>query len=99
MIARVWTGSVAAAHADEYFELMRSVALPDYRRVPGNAGAWCLRRRKGEVVEIVMLTFWRDMAAVRGFAGDTPERAKYYDFDRRFLQEMREYVDHFEVHG
>ena len=38
MIARLWTGAVAAAHADEYLELMRGIALPDYRRVPGNAG-------------------------------------------------------------
>lgn len=97
MIARVWTGVVRREDADEYVGLMRTVALPDYRRIPGNRGAWCLRR-DGEVdTTIQTLTFWDDLAAIRRFAGDRPEQAKYYDFDARFLLDAPETVVHYDV--
>ena len=41
MIARIWKGRTAQARAPDYLRLMHDVALPDYRRVPGNLGACC----------------------------------------------------------
>ena len=38
------------------------------------------------------------MDAVRVFAGDDPERAKYYDFDRDFLTELEPTVRHFDAY-
>ena len=40
MIARIWHGATPTGRADAYLELMRTVALPDYKAVPGNRGAW-----------------------------------------------------------
>src|SRR5205823_4980758 len=36
MIMRVWQGRVPADKAPDYFMLMRSTGLPDYRATPGN---------------------------------------------------------------
>jgi hypothetical protein len=83
--------------ADEYVGLMKSVAIPDYRAVAGNKGAWCLHRRLGDRTEVKMLTFWTDYEAIAAFAGNPVDRARYYDFDPEFLLEMRETVDHFEI--
>lgn len=44
MIARIWQGRTPADKAAAYLDLMRKVALPDYRATPGNRGAWCLHR-------------------------------------------------------
>jgi hypothetical protein len=97
MIARIWRGRTTAAQADAYLKLMREVALPDYRATAGNIGAWCLHRIDGEVACFEMLTFWTDLDAIRAFAGQDAERAKYYPFDDGFLLEKPERVDHFEV--
>jgi hypothetical protein len=94
MIARIWHGIVPLAKADEYLTLMRKVALPEYRSTPGNRGAWCLRRVEGEIVHFDMLTFWDDVDAIRHFAGDDYEAAKYYDFDADFLIEFEPGVRH-----
>ena len=95
MIARMWTGRVPVAKAEEYHRLMVDVALPDYRKTPGNQGAWCLTRDLGDETEFTMLTFWPDVAAIKRFAGEDYEVAKYYDFDPDFLVEMTPHVVHY----
>ncbi len=99
MIARLWKGRVPQAKADAYLDLMRTVAIPDYRAIPGNRGASCLNRTEGGVTEVWMLTFWDDLDAVRGFAGEPVDAAKYYDFDDGFLLEKAAKVTHLEVSG
>ncbi len=99
MIARMWTALVPKEKAARYLELMAQVALPDYRAVEGNQGAWRLSRDLGDLVEVRMLTFWRDMEAIGAFAGAEVARAKYYDFDADFLVDPPETVDHFEMEG
>lgn len=98
MIARRWHGAVPAAKADEYLAYMRSVAIPDYRSTPGNLGAWCLHRADGEIVHFEMLSFWPDIEAIKRFAGEDYEVAKYYDFDRDFLLELEPHVTHYTLH-
>lgn len=95
MIARIWQGKVPTAKAEAYLQLMRSVALPEYKSTPGNLGAWCLHRVDGEIAQFEMLTFWTDLEAIKAFAGDEVERAKYYDFDDSFLIEKPAFVRHF----
>ena len=38
MVTRIWHGATPAAKSDEYLNLMRTVAIPDYRSTPGNRG-------------------------------------------------------------
>lgn len=97
MIARRWHGRVRAKRSVEYLELMRRIALEDYRGTPGNLGAWCLHRPEGDVVHVEMLTFWADEAAIARFAGSDTLAAKYYDFDPDFLLEMEPSVVHFDI--
>ena len=97
MIARLWHGAVPAAKAAAYLAHMRDVAIPDYRSTPGNLGAWCLHRAEGDVVHVQMLSFWPDLAAIKRFAGEDHEVAKYYDFDRDFLIELEPHVTHYKV--
>jgi heme-degrading monooxygenase HmoA len=98
MIARIWHGTVPAAKSDEYLKRTRSVAIPDYRSVPGNCGAFVLRRVEGEVAHFITLSFWESHDAIVKFAGQNAEGAKYYDFDRDFLLEFEPLVNHYEVY-
>ena len=99
MIARRWHGRVPVENAAEYLRLMEELALPDYRSTEGNVAAWCLSRREGAIVHVEMLTLWEDEAAIRRFAGQDIETAKYYDFDAGFLIEMEPKVLHFDAVG
>jgi heme-degrading monooxygenase HmoA len=98
MITRIWHGRTTVAKADEYLDLMRSTAIPDYRATPGNIGAYALRRIEGDVAHFLMLTFWESEAAIRAFAGDDINVAKYYDFDKNFLLEMEPASTHYETY-
>jgi hypothetical protein len=53
----------------------------DYRSLPGNQGAYAVRRPEGDTVHFLMITFWESGEAP-SFAGDDISVAKYYDFDR-----------------
>jgi heme-degrading monooxygenase HmoA len=97
MITRMWHGRTTAAKADEYLQLMRSIAIPDYRSTPGNQGAYALRRIEGDVAHFLMVTFWESEDAIRGFAGDDFSVAKYYDFDKNFLLEMEPTSAHYDT--
>ncbi len=98
MITRIWHGRTTAAKADKYLHLMRSIAIPDYRATPGNTGAYALRRIEGDVAHFLMVTFWESEDAIRAFAGDDVNVAKYYDFDKDFLLETEPASTHYETY-
>jgi heme-degrading monooxygenase HmoA len=97
MIARTWRGLTANDQADEYLAYLRLTGLKEYRETPGNRGVFVLRRTQGERCEVMLVSLWESMDAVRRFAGNSPETAKYYPEDRRFLLEMEPNVRHYEV--
>jgi heme-degrading monooxygenase HmoA len=73
------------------------VAVPDYESTPGNRGVLLLRRADGDVTHFVFTTLWDSIEAIRRFAGEDPERARYYPEDDDFLLEKEELVTHAEV--
>lgn len=97
MIARLWTGAVRKADADEYAEYMRQTGLREYRETAGNRGAWMLRRDVGEDTEFMMFTLWDSIEAVKAFAGDEPEKAVFYPKDDRFLVRRDLEVVHYDI--
>ena len=99
MILRMWHGRVPTAKAAAYREFLNARAIPDYRAVPGNISVQVLERREGDTAHFITLTVWEDVAAIRGFAGEDIDRAKYYPEDEAFLLEFEPKVLHYEVVG
>ncbi|HEX5545951.1 MAG TPA: hypothetical protein VFX24_00985 [Ktedonobacterales bacterium] len=97
MIARTWHGVTTVAKADEYLRLMHTVAVPDYQAIAGNRGVYVMRRIEGETAHFLLLTLWDSEDAIRQFAGEDIEKAKYYDFDPDYLLELEPTVTHYEV--
>lgn len=97
MIARIWRGRTSASHSDEYLLFLEKTGLRDYRATEGNRGVLVLRRESEGVAQFTILTLWDSMDAIRRFAGDEPERARYYPEDPKYLLEMATFVDHHEV--
>lgn len=97
MIARIWRGWVRPDDAEAYADYTHRHGIAEYRRTPGNQGAWLLQRRDGERVEIITLSFWDSYEAIAGFAGADITRAKFYPEDDRFLVAREWTVTHHDV--
>jgi heme-degrading monooxygenase HmoA len=97
MIARSWDGITRAAQADEYAEYLRRTGFKDLSATSGNRGVYVFRRREGDSARFRVLSLWDSMEGIRAFAGDDPERARYYPEDERFLARLDPTVEHFEV--
>ncbi|HEY0178321.1 MAG TPA: hypothetical protein VGC30_01675 [Dokdonella sp.] len=97
MIARVWRGITLAEKADAYVAYLNETGLKDYANTPGNRGVTVLRRLQGDHCEIVLISLWDSMAAVRAFAGENAERSVYYPEDEDYLLEMEPIVRLYDV--
>jgi len=99
MIARLWHGRVPASKGDAYYEYLLQTGVPEYAATPGNKGVQVLRRTEERVTHFLLLTLWDSVAAIKRFAGEDYECAKYYAADDEFLLEREPRVQHFEVLG
>lgn len=95
----MWHGAVPAEKAEDSMRYLEGTGLPDYRATPGNRGVHVLRRSEPGVAHFLLLTLWDSREAIRAFAGDDVERARYYPEDAEFLLELEPTVLHDEVAG
>jgi len=99
MIVRMWHGRVPTHKAHAYREFLNARAIPDYQSVEGNISVHILERKDGDVTHFITMTQWINLDAIKGFAGDDIEAAKYYPEDKAFLIEFEPTVIHYEVVG
>lgn len=100
MIARSWRAEASRQRADDYVHHFRQKVLPVIAAIEGHRGAYVLRRpvgSGGDSVEILVITLWESMEAVRKFAGDDPDVAVVTVEARTMLSQFDERVAHYEV--
>jgi len=97
MIARLWHGAVPAEKADTYLRYLEETGIPDSKATPGNRGVYVLRRRDGALAHFLFVSLWESREAIRAFAGEDLEKARYYPEDAAFLVELEPTVTHYEV--
>jgi heme-degrading monooxygenase HmoA len=97
MIARIWRGITLKEKADDYLAYLHETGLRDYAKTRGNRGVTILRRNQGDHCEVMLISLWESMDAVRAFAGENPDRSVYYPEDEHFLLQMEPLVRHYEV--
>ena len=97
MIVRMWHGRVDASKSDEYAEFMKQRAAPDYASVEGLEKLLFLRKSEKDAAHFLLVTHWDSMESVKKFAGEQPEKAKYYPEDDQFLLEKEESSALYEV--
>ncbi len=97
MIVRMWHGRVDSSKSDEYAEFMKQRAAPDYSSVDGLQKLLFLRKDEEHVTHFLLVTYWDSMESVKRFAGEEPEKAKYYLEDDQFLLEKEELSALYEV--
>jgi heme-degrading monooxygenase HmoA len=97
VIARTWHGRVPAAKAEAYYAYLLRAGLADYRATPGNRGVLLQRRIEGDVAHFLLTTLWDSVDAIKRFAGEDYEVARYYPEDDDYLLEREPYVTHAEA--
>jgi heme-degrading monooxygenase HmoA len=97
MIARIWSGAVRHADADEYAAYIRDTGFAEYGRTRGNRGAWLLRRDDDHRTEFIALSLWDSIDAIRAFAGEDIEAAVLYAEDERYLIDGASRTLHYDV--
>ncbi len=99
MIARIWTGVVRREDADAYAARALDDGLAAYAAMPGNCGAWILRRDGGAHTEFVAFSLWDSLDALRALTGEDVETSVRSPEDDRYLIERDTTVWHYEVAG
>ena len=97
LIARVWHGVTPAAKADAYTAYLERTGMRDRRATPGNRGVYVLRRTQGYETEFTFISLWESLDAIRRFAGDDHEKARYYPEDSDYLLDLEPFVVHYDV--
>jgi len=97
MIARLWSAQTSLAQAPAYVEHLKKKVLPILRKVDGYVNAMLLKREVAETVEIIVITWWHSLDAVRQFAVDDFEEAVVADEATALLTAFDERVRHYEL--
>ena len=97
MIARIWHSKLPSSMATAYHQYLLATGLKDYAAVQGNRGVSLLKKEEGAITHYYTLTWWDDVDAIKIFAGEDYEKARYYAEDMNYLLEMEPLVQHYEV--
>jgi heme-degrading monooxygenase HmoA len=97
MLLRSWSARATPAGARAYLAHFRRRVLPELRRVPGFLGVVVLQRRHERRIEIVVLTRWSSLAAIRAFAGRDVTRAVVEPGARAVLRRFETRARHFDI--
>ena len=97
MVARHWRGWTRAEDAERYVEYLNETGVPELARTPGNRGVQVWLRPDGGRAEFVVVSLWDSREAIRAFAGDEIEVARFYPEDEAFLVERELTCTHYEV--
>lgn len=97
MIIREWRGRARLDRAEAYPKHFRESVAPELKAIPGFIGADLCRSLVGDRIEILVLSRWRSMEAIRAFAGDKPDKAVVEPGAIAALEEFDDFVRHYET--
>jgi heme-degrading monooxygenase HmoA len=97
MIARHWRGLAKRECAEAYVEHLHSETFPQLVQLPGFHDASILRRESTQGVEFLVVTVWKSLDAIRGFAGNDAESAVVPEKVQRMMIEFDRRARHYEV--
>ena len=95
MITRIWHGRTKAKDAQSYLKFLLCEGTKDYRDIDENISINVWQKLEGDVCHFFTVTEWPDINAVKKFAGEDFQKARYYPQDKGILLEFEETVEHY----
>ncbi len=99
MITRIWHGKTKHAQADKYLQFLLGDGTKEYRETTGNLAVRVLQKKEDDYCHFWTVTDWTDLEAIKNFAGEDAEKAKYYPADHEILLEFEEKVNHYDCYN
>ena len=96
MITRIWHGRTALKNAASYLQFLLHEGTREYLQTPGNLSVKVWQRMDADCCHFWTVTEWTDIEAIKRFAGEDYDKAKYYPEDEGILLEFEERVEHCE---
>ena len=97
VIVREWRARATASRERDYIGYFRRKVLPELGAIDGFLGASLLREERSGEIELVVLTRWASMDAVRKFAGEEIEEAVVHPEAAAMFTSFDRIVRHYEV--
>jgi heme-degrading monooxygenase HmoA len=97
MIVRTWVAYAKPGNARAYREHLRGSVLPQLKKRDGFLGlSLCEAERDGQV-EIMVISRWASLDAIKAFAGAKVDKAVIDPGARAVLAEFDDFATHYEV--
>ena len=97
MITRAWHGTTSLENADYYLQFLLQDGTKEYLQTKGNLSVKVWQQKTENCCHFWTVTEWENVDAVKAFAGEDYEKAKYYPQDVGILLEFEEKVNHYET--
>lgn len=97
MIAREWKCRCPHRHRDGFLEYLDQTGVSETSSLEGFQGFQILERDTGDIVEIVLVTYWNSLEDVKRFAGEIISEARLYPEDYKYEIEPDLEVKHYRV--
>ena len=97
MIERMWSGRTNRDNAVKYADYFRRVVVPELASIDGYHGARLLEREVDGLIEVIVVTRWHSLDAIRAFAGDELDRAVVHEDAASLFADFDPKVRHFGV--
>jgi heme-degrading monooxygenase HmoA len=76
MIIREWRALATRDNAQTYIEFFGQTVVPILKAIVGNRGARLMHREVEGDVELVAMTLWDSLDAIRALSGNDPTKAR-----------------------
>lgn len=97
MIERLWSARTTREGAVKYADHFRRVVVPELASIGGYHGARLLEREVDGIIEVVVVTRWHSLDAIRAFAGDELDRAVVHEDAAALFSDFDPKVRHFGI--
>jgi heme-degrading monooxygenase HmoA len=97
MIARYWSAKTTREQAPAYAHHLETTVFPELEKLEGYGGGMLLKRNVQDVIEVVVITFWKTLDSIRAFSGDDLEVAVVPDKAAALLNDFDQRVRHYDV--
>jgi heme-degrading monooxygenase HmoA len=100
MVIRSWRAIASSQRVvDQYTTHLERTTFKEMARLDGNLGASLSKKPIGDRFELLVLSYWRDMDAVRQFAKGAIDDAVVKPSTQQLLESYDAKVEYFEVCG
>ena len=97
MIVRTWMAYAKPENARAYRDHLTGHVLPSLNKLKGFLGLDLWQAERGDRVELLVISRWASMDAIKAFAGPNPDRAVVEPGAKAVLAEYDDFVSHYEV--